>query len=257
MAKKQTEKKEESVDVLQVREGVIEAYIVGTRPLLCNRLSEKTKHELLLPPKKKNAVEKQTTLKHRPIEEFRASPHRIDRSDAPTYIGIPAASFKRAMMTAALDLPGTKKAQIGRLTWVLGDYVPVFGVPHIHMSPVRSADMNRTPDIRTRAILPEWACKISIRYVEPLMQAQAVVRLLQAAGLYIGVGDWRNEKGSGTFGSFRLVEPNDDDFARIAVAGGRKAQLVAMDRPSPFDDESAELLSWFDGEVNRRQLVGV
>jgi hypothetical protein len=27
------------------------------------------------------------------------------------------------------------------------------------MTPVRSADMNRTPDVRTRAILPEWACK--------------------------------------------------------------------------------------------------
>jgi hypothetical protein len=178
-------------------------------------------------------------------------------ADAPTLIGILAASFKKAMMTAALDLPSTKKAQVGRLVWVDGLYTAIYGIPQIMLAPVRSADMNRTPDIRTRAILPRWACRLSVEFVQPLMKINAVTRLLAAAGLFIGVGDWRKEKGSGTFGSFRLVDADDAEFLDIVQTGGRDVQVEAMAAPEAYDEETASLLAWFDDEIARRQGKGV
>ena len=69
------------------------------------------------------------------------------------------------MAQAAIDVPGNAaKTQIGRLTTVEGAYVPVYGIPKLMMSTVRSKDMNRTPDIRTRAIQEQWACVIKISY---------------------------------------------------------------------------------------------
>lgn len=247
---------EVAVDVLEVEKEAVDFCILGTRPMICNRLSEKTKHELLMPAAKKNMAERATRLKHNPYDEFRASPHRFSQDDAETYLAIPASAFKRAMMTAALDLPGTKKAQIGRLTWVEGDYAAIYGVPQILVSPVRSADMNHTPDIRSRAIVPQWACRLRVTFIQPLMKGQAVVRLLAAAGLYIGIGDWRNEKGSGTFGSFELVKPDDPRFLAVISSGGRAPQVAAMDNPVAYDEESEEILGWFDSELTRRQIKG-
>ena len=82
------------------------------------------------------------------------------------------------------------------------------------MSITRSADKNRTPDVRTRAILPEWACKLRIAYTKPILREQAIFNLLAAAGLQSGVGDWRQEKGSGSYGAFKLVNADDPDFLR-------------------------------------------
>ena len=247
----------DTIDVLEVAKGFAHVCIVGEpgAGVICNRLSEKARHELLLPAGKRNAVERATLLKHKPYEEFRDSPYRLPEPGP--VIGILSASFKKAMMTAALDLPNTKKAQIARLVWAQGLYTPIYGVPQIILAPVRSADMNRTPDIRSRAILPRWACRLQIEFVQPLMKINAVMRLLAAAGLFIGVGDWRKEKGSGTFGSFRLVEENDPEFLDIVATGGREAQLDALQTPEAYDEETASLLAWFDEEIARRQGKGV
>lgn len=247
----------ESIDVLEVYQGRIEVCVLGTTPLIMNRMSEKAKRDLLMPKGRKNAMERATTLKHSPMDEFRASPYRIGSTEAPTYLGLLTTAFKKVMMTAALDLPGTKKAQIGRLTYVNGDMTPVYGIPEMLMSTVRSADMNRTPDIRTRAIVPTWATRLSVTFIQPLMKAQAVTRLLMAGGLSVGVGDWRLEKGSGNYGLFELVEPDDPRFLEVLATGGRAAQIEAMQAPACYDAETADLLGWFDAEMNRRQTKGV
>ena len=141
-------------DILKVSTGVFDCCILGTSPLILNRMSEKAKHELLLPRGRKTAVEKAMSLKHDPFAEYRASAHTLKNEQESTLLAIPATAFKGAIRTAALDMPGAKKAQIGRLTYIPGEYVGVYGLPRLFMSIVRSADMNRTPDVRTRAIVP-------------------------------------------------------------------------------------------------------
>jgi hypothetical protein len=256
MAKSKPTTSIESVDILQVERGELNVCVLGTSPIILNRMSEKAKRELLMPKGRKTAVEKATSLKHHPMDEYRASAYTL-RGDAPTLLAMLATSFKGAMATAALDLPGAKKAQIGRLTYVNGDYVPLFGVPQLFMSVVRSADMNKTPDVRTRAIVPKWACKLSVTYIKPLMRPNAVANLLAAAGMSIGVGDWRPEKGKGNYGQFQIVDADNPEFLEIIASGGRAAQEEAIENPVCYDDETTSLLSWFDEEINRRSIRGV
>lgn len=251
-----TTKKEEVSEILTVSTGSFDCCIVGTSPLILNRMSEKAKRELLMPKGRKTAAEKATTLKHIPVDEFRNSAYRLPEP-SPTLLGILSTAFKGAIRTAALDMPGAKKSQIGRLTFLRGDYVSIYGLPQLFMSVTRSADINKTPDVRTRAIVPKWACRVTISYVEPLIKAQAVANLLAAAGITIGVGDWRPEKGAGSYGQFRLTDANDPEFVEIVKNGARKAQQKALDTPVCYDNESAELLSWFDEESARRKLRGV
>ena len=176
---------EQITEILQVTQGVFVACIVSASPYIHNRTSEKARRELLLPRGPKTANEKATTLKHIPVDEFRASPYILSDPKAATLLAIRGAAFKGAMRSAALDLPGTKKAQIGRLVRVEEELVEVFGIPFLKMDVVRSADMNRTPDIRTRAAMKEWACQITVRFVRPLITAQAVANLLGAVDNFI------------------------------------------------------------------------
>lgn len=201
------------------------------------------------------SLDKATSLKHDPRAEFQASPYRL--TGGPTLLGIPSTAFKGAMMTAALDLPGVQRTQVGRLVYVNNDYVHIYGVPELYMAPVRMADIKRTPDIRTRAIIPKWACKLSVTFTKPLMREQMVLRLLAAAGIVSGVGDGRQEKGTYNFGLFKIVAANDPEFLTIVKNGGTKAQTEAMRAPACYDNETAELLSWYDSELKTRRDKGV
>jgi hypothetical protein len=255
-AKKNHTKKPETTqitEVLRVTEGRLDAFIVGDG-LINNRMSNKGQHELLYP-----GGGRREGLKHEPLLEFRGSPYTFTDPTAPTFIAHKATAFKAAMTNAALDIPGMKKSQIGRLVWVVGDLIPIYGLPQMLMAGVIQAGPSRTPDIRTRAILPEWACRIQITFAEQLIKPQAIVNLLATAGLTQGIGDWRPQKGSGNFGRFRLTDANDPDYKRIVKTGGRKAQIAAMeaDPPACYDTETAELYGWFVEERKRRALKGV
>jgi len=240
------------ITIMEVVRGRMDFCILGTSPLIMHRMSEKAWHELLAPKGRKNEAEKAANLKHDPIREFRDSPYLVSDSNAPALLALLATAFKGAMGTAALDMPGANKTQIGRLVYVSGDLLPVFGIPKVFMAITRSADMNKTPDVRTRAIVPEWACRLSIEFTKPILREQSIANLLSAAGFQSGVGDWRQGKGSGSYGSFKLVSADDPDFVRICKTQGRAAQQDALDHPIAYNDETSEMLAWFDSEVKQR-----
>lgn len=245
-------KKDETIEIMEVQREEVHFCILGTSPLIMNRMSEKAKRELLLPKGKKTAADKAANAKHDPIQEFRDSPYTLKDDAALTFLAVLPTAFKGAMGSAALDMPGAKRAQIERLVVVPWDKQPVFGIPKLFMSVTRSADMNKTPDIRTRAILPEWACRLSLSFNSLILKRESIVNLLAAAGMQSGVGDWRQEKGSGNYGSFCIVAEDDPRWQQIVKTGGRKAQLKAMQEADPYDDESAEMLNWYSAEVKRR-----
>ena len=252
MATKATNSAE--VSILEVTRGQMDFCILGTSPLIMNRMSQKVWFELLAPKGKKTAADKAANVKHDPVREFRDSPYTMPDKDAPALLAVMTTAFKRAMATAAMDLPGASKTQIGRLIYMPGEYQPVFGIPRLFMSVTRSSDIKRTPDVRTRAILPEWACRISVTFTKPLLKEQAIANLLAAAGMSSGIGDWRQEKGSGSFGAFKIVAENDPDFVRICKKQGRAAQQEALDFPEAYNEETAQMLSWFSVEMKKRGM---
>lgn len=255
MATKKSEINTE-ISIMEVQRGQMEFCVLGTSPLIMNRMSQKVRHELLAPKGRKTAADKAQSLKHDPIREFRDSPYVIAADmNAPTLLGVMATAFKKAMCTAALRTPGVNKTEIAQLVYVPGELLSVFGLPKVFMAVTRSADMNKTPDVRTRAILPEWACRLQVSFAKPALREQGIANLLAAAGFISGIGDWRQEKGSGSFGSFKLVSADDPDFVRITGQMGRSAQVEALANPTPYDDETSEMLAWFDVEIKRRGHV--
>lgn len=247
-----TKSQESELQIVKVDKGVVTYHVLGTTPILLNRMSEKVLHELLLPKGKKTAAEKAGNLKHDPYAEFIASAYIDPNEKGPTMIQHLATAFKGAMASAALDVPGSSKAQIGRLVWVEGERIGIYGIPQLHMSVTRSADMNKTPDVRTRLVIPKWACKIDVSFVRPLLNEQSITNLLVSAGMTQGTGDWRTGKGKGTYGSFTIVSKDDADWNHIVKHGGRKAQAAAMANPDCYDAETAEMFAWFQSEVVKR-----
>lgn len=238
--------KKDEASVLEFRaldEGHVRFAVLGQSPIILNRMSEKSQLELAAPGGRKTAASKASTVKHSPIAEFWRAPYVLRDKDAPTLLAQVSTAFKKALASAALDIPGAQKAQIGRLSYVSGEYVPLFGIPELFMAVTRSADMNRTPDIRTRAIIRDWACYIEINYAVPLLNKQSIANLLITAGRTQGVGDWRVQKGSGSFGRFTLVAEDHPDFLEIVANGGRTAQIAAMEESRAYDEDTEELLA--------------
>lgn len=228
--------------------------IIGRSPMLQNCMSAKVRGGLLLPAPKKTAADKASKLKHEPIKEYRSSLHRPTNIGFQTAIGAPAAWVKNAICCAAIDMPGAVKSQLGRNVFIPGEYLPIWGVPKLHMAVVRCADISRTPDIRTRAILPEWACEFSVEYVTPLLKITAIANLIQAAGITQGLGDFRPQKGKGSYGQFQICAPDDPDFLRIVKAGGKETQLAAIDAPEMYDFDTEQLMDYFEEQTNIRGL---
>lgn len=251
-----TKQEVEDIYIAKMDVGAMEVCIIGESPFIYNRLSFKTRQELLFPRGKKNAAERAGSLKHDPMEEFRASAY-TNKNDGPTRLQTLGSMYKGSMKSAALDIPGAKKAQIGRLCYVEQDRIDMYGLPQLFMSVVRSSDMARTPDVRTRMIVPKWACRFTIRFIMPVLKDQSIANLIAAGGLIAGVGDYRVEKGAGSYGRFRLALADDPEFKAICKIG-RSAQDRAIESPECYDDETQELLSWFNVEAKRRgfKVVG-
>jgi hypothetical protein len=241
---------EKTIATVEIQAGGAVLHILGATPFIYNAMSAKAKQELLKPKGRKTAAEKASSLKHVPQREYRESVYRRrDADNGPTRLLIPARMFKAAIVEAAKDMPGATAAQLRRLLWVEGDMLDLYGVPQILASVVRNSDMNRTPDIRTRAIVPQWAATIQVRYVQPQLSLDTVGKLVGAAGILNGVGDWRQQKGSGNYGQFRVVGEDDPQFQSLVRNGGMAAQDEALTDPEYYDQETEELLAWFDGEV--------
>ena len=135
-----------------------------------------------------------------------------------------------------------------------GDHAALYGTPQLRMDIVRSADINRTPDVRTRAYLPRWGAEIEVAFITPQLSASSVVSLLCNAGVLVGVGDYRQERGKGAFGSFRVVGEGQDDpeWDDLVANHGRAAQEEALANPQYADRDTADLMDHFFAEVQRR-----
>ena len=250
MAVKKAEAGTLHIDAL--KQGRVTLRMIGTTPLYFNAMSAKAKRTLLIGGGKKTAAEKKE-LKHDPEREFRDSVYR--QPSGPTLLGFPAPGVKGAMATAALETPGVTKTSVQRLIFLPQQRVNIWGKPFLKMDVVRSADMNKTPDVRTRAFLPRWCAEVDIAFVTPTLSVHSVVSLLANAGVIVGIGDFRQEKGRGSYGTFAVA--GDDlgdwsDYWSEVTAEGRAVQEAAMAEPEFADEETAELMAMLDDERLRR-----
>jgi hypothetical protein len=246
IAKKETTE----LHIDRLKQGRLTLRMVGTTPLYFNAMSAKAKRDLLLGGAKKTKAQR-VEIKHHPEQEFRDSMYRKAGGD--TLLCFPAPGVKGAMATAALETAGITKSSVQRLIFLPETHVQIWGVPQLKMDIVRSADMNKTPDVRTRAYLPRWCAEVDIAYVQPTLNAHSIVSLLTNAGAIVGIGDFRQEKGKGSYGCFSVMGGEETSPLWDALmAEGREAQQEAFDNPIPADPETEELLEFYREEVLRR-----
>ena len=248
-APKTTMETENSVQPL--RQGVVKLRLIGTTPLYQNRMAAKAKQQLLVGGQRKGKADR-ASIKHNPEDEYRDSAEKL--LSGPTALGLNVIAVKAAMSTAALETPGLTKTSAQRLLFMPGSFAPLYGTPQLKMDTVRSADINRTPDIRSRCFLPRWGAEVEVRYVVPQLSMTSVVNLLINAGILIGVGDFRQEKGKGSFGSFRVLGEGtkDKEWDDLVANHGRMPQLAALANPEYADNDTRDLMEYFFSEVKRR-----
>jgi hypothetical protein len=193
-------------------------------------------------------------MKHEPFQEFREAAYQFDDHEAgATRLYQPASSIKAAIRDVAIDMIGARKAQIGRLTTVIGNKLPLYGAPVLNTMLVRSSDMNRTPDVRTLPVLRRWAIpNVTVRFVDSLIKRESIANLMANAGIIVGIGDGRPQHGYFDFGMWRLCADDDKELKEIMKIGGRAAQDKALAEPEFFDLESEKLITWFLSEQRKR-----
>ena len=228
--------------------------ILGTSPFIYNR--NHNWMDLIIKPPKKTTQQMQSTPRSDPYEDYRLSCYRSANDKDPTLLVVPARMFKAAMKRAAIDIQGLDMTVTGRLIWVEGEDLPLYGIPQLLMAPMRQAGKAKTPMLSTRAVVPAWATEIQITFDGGILTETSVANLLARAGIFCGVGDSRQEKGYSSFGQFEAVSANNLNWKRVVKESTRIHQASALDSPNPptYDEFTADHLRWFDELAKTRGI---
>lgn len=251
-----TAKKESvTINVSKLTQKACNLRLIGTTPMYQNRMSAKAKQEFLVGSGKGKSKLDKAYIKHDPLQEYRDAAEVV--LDGPTALGLKVIAVKAAMATAALETAGVFKSEIQRLLFMPGEVTPLYGTPYLKMDIVRQGGINKTPDIRTRPFIPKWGAEIEMRYIVPQLNLTSLFNILCNAGVLIGLGDYRQEKGKGNFGSFRVIsaDDQDDEWDELVKHHGRKAQEKALKLPVCADSDTEDLMDFFNSEVERREAA--
>src|SRR3990167_1144981 len=142
---------ETEISIPVLKQGSAKLRIIGLTPLFQNRMANKTMQTLLVGGRKKTKADR-VEIKHDPLQEFRNAAEIVP--NGPTALGLRVVAIKGAMCTAALETAGVTKTSAQRLLFMPGDHAALYGTPQLRLDPVKSADMNRTPDVRSRPYFP-------------------------------------------------------------------------------------------------------
>ena len=224
--------------------------IVGMTGLYLHKMSQKAQRDLLLGGKRKTAAEK-LKIKHDPIQEFRHSMYFSQDQSSDAAVFFPAMAIKRAIRTIAVEIEGVKGTQIDRLVYMPDEQISLIGIPILRMDVTRSSDIGRTPDVRTRAYLPTWGTQFTIHAAYPQFSEATIQALLANAGQFIGIGDNRQERGKGSFGTFMVTEGFPDS---LSVKGNKKRQVEAWEHPivDELHGDTSALFALWGEEVRQR-----
>jgi hypothetical protein len=252
----------------------LQGYILiqGVTPLLVHRFSTKAVRELMGGSTRTRAA-KRAELKHDVPAEYRESLYYLPKeavSDYGTLFSFPASAFKAAAMSANAYIVRRGGADQIKAGLTVYDPVPIYGVPKLHITMVRTAGQKQTPDVRTRAVFPIWYAILFFEAVSPPFPEPKVPKdrqaeklrddvaiILNAAGAMVGVGEFRPlskqlASAGGNFGRFRAVAASQslEDIVQelagqtVIPSPGQElitAQQRALNAPEPYDDDTA----WF------------
>lgn len=166
--------------------------VKGKAPLLMNKFS----------------VEEKTTSRAKkvyvPEDEAEKKTYRTE--DGKLYL--PSTHFKAAMVKSATDFKMTGRKSykeyikaglfIDEIEIVLDQQeYEIFACPVV---------IQRSRVMSWRPMFKEWSCEFTIELADEMLNITDVKEILEAAGRFKGVGDWRPEHGRFTIESFKKIK---------------------------------------------------
>ena len=185
--------------------------LVGTAPFVMNKFSRKAREEMHA---NQAAGSQAKSKKKREPKDFDAAYEQAFHRSEDGWIGIPAPSFRAAMIDAC-RLVGFKMTLAKQAVFIVHDGLDAdegtplvkleAGEPEKYESLVRNA--TGVPDIRVRPMWRRWGAQLTVRFDADVFSRNDVANLLARAGLQVGVGEGRpfskNSAGQG-WGTFEL-----------------------------------------------------
>jgi hypothetical protein len=182
--------------------------IVGTTPLIVHNFSAKSRQMMLDAMQGKKAP----AQKKDPEAEYHDAFYFMNDGESS---GFPAIGFKSAIVSAARFYgKDVKMTELRQFIFVRGEMsqhhqlplIRIDGEPEMREDTVR-VGMGKA-DLRYRPWYRDWRAALEIQFVSSLIDLNSLVSLIEAAGMGVGIGEWRPEK-KGEFGTFAVDQDSD------------------------------------------------
>ena len=184
----------------------LSATIVGISPLIMHNFDSKSKFQMkengIIEAGMKQGGKKKNIAN--PEEDYKNSIYHFSDGER---CGFPAIAIKSAMVYAGYQIFKKPQTLTRAAIYVRPDedeLIEVHGEHRIREDMVRVGTINKVASPRYRAEFPEWKMNVTIQYFADVISAEEVVKLLSAAGLASGLGEWRPQKG-GQMGMWRVI----------------------------------------------------
>lgn len=189
---------------------VAEVGLRGTAPYVQHRFAQKAK---IMATQEAGGTAR--SKRKRDPRNFEADYEAAKHVSTDGWLGIPASSFRNAMI-AACRLVGFKMTHAKLSLFIIADGLDAEGYPLVRIKgePTQHTGYARNEtgvvDIRSRPMFREWSCDLRIRYDADQFTLTDVMNLLERAGQQVGIGEGRpnspNSNGLG-WGTFSCVHP--------------------------------------------------
>ena len=196
---------EEEIELKPVQLLTLSVVVEGPR-LLMNKYGDDVQKEM--EDKYQKGEVKAKTKKQDILQLVEGKIHRFPDGT----VCFPAAGFKKGMGDAAIELDGMTKKQVERGVRFTTEYVPIsFKEQLVYSHWAKKSGRNQAPYMCYRPEFREWSATLLIQYDVSVITPQAILTLLNQAGFYSGVGDWRPGKGGDVFGFYQVRREDGEE----------------------------------------------
>jgi hypothetical protein len=169
--------------------------VVGLSPLMVSQWSDKALRQMA--EAQSGAPKNRKHPPRDPQKEYEDSCPKLSDGS----YGFSAAAFRLAAVSACRHVDGLAMTSARSMFFVVDDLVKIKGRPTMDTRAVRQADGGT--NLRYRARFDSWETTLTIRYNAGSATAEQILNLLVLAGEFVGVGEYRVERG-GNYGRFEV-----------------------------------------------------
>jgi len=203
-----------SISIPKLNRRITTLTVVGTTPLVAQRMSSAVQAKISGAAEKGSISKDRKAARDLSVEADGARYTNVGETEEEQWDGFPAAAFKIAMVQAAAVV-GVKSTDLKKMLFIVPEGTAVTGEQLVRLETSQPEAQTNFPrnDKGMRCASPcvvykKWQCKVRVKHPADIIDADNLLRLMQAAGAYIGVGIGRpfSSKGNGgSNGTFQVA----------------------------------------------------